>query len=294
MLARLLITAALAQAPVSSAPYARSHVDAGDLNSPVLYWTATSVRWNPSAAGNPVNAGDSEFAAMRRSFASWNEVLGACGNFSLVEGDALARRDVGYREDPNENVNLVLFRTESCSGRVPTSAACRADNSCGNVYDCWDYDARTIGLTTTTYDVKTGIVYDSDIELNAASFEFTTADGAACGADAIRQDCVGYDVENTLTHEVGHLVGLDHTTAQGSTMNPRAPAGETSKRTIDPGSRAFICEVYPKGGASVGSFIPQPPPTGSQGGCAAAGGAGLALALLGPALRLLSLRRRRS
>ena len=30
-------------------------------------------------------------------------------------------------------------------------------------------------------------------------------------------------------------------------MNPSAPGGETSKRVLDPGTRQFLCDVYPVG-----------------------------------------------
>ena len=60
--------------------------------------------------------------------------------------------------------------------------------------------------------------------------------------------CVATDVQNTLTHEIGHAVGFDHVDALGSTMEPTAPLGEITKRIIDHGTVEGFCETYPKGG----------------------------------------------
>ena len=85
-------------------------------------------------------------------------------------------RKVGYDSTGN-NRNLVLFRTRRCTDVAPSSDACWKDDSCSNAYDCWSNDSQTIAVTLTTYDEKSGIIYDSDIELNAAGFFFTTSDG---------------------------------------------------------------------------------------------------------------------
>jgi uncharacterized protein (TIGR03382 family) len=160
---------------------------------------------------------------------------------------------MGYDRRSSNNTNVVLFRMQDCSSLVPQNDACRRDDSCGNKYDCWDDSSSAIALTVTTYDPESGRILDADIELNAAGFIFTTLDSPLCPDRAQSYDCVARDVQNTVTHEFGHALGLDHTiwrdpvSGQESTMNPIAGVGEKSKRAIDPGSHKFVCDVYPKG-----------------------------------------------
>ncbi|MDC0715067.1 matrixin family metalloprotease [Stigmatella sp. ncwal1] len=288
-IAALLLTLSLGQ---TLDPYVRSRVEAGDPSTQCLFWTVPRITWNQSTRGNPgtLPAG-SEFAAVRRAFQSWQEVFSSCGNIAFEEGPRVDDRDVGY-VSKGENRNLVLFRTRQCTvgSLVPAEDPCWKDDVCGNVYDCWSNGNETIAVTLTTYDENTGIIYDSDIELNAGVFSFTTADGPRCTPPII-QGCVATDIQNTMTHEIGHLVGLDHTDAPNSTMNPRAPPGETSKRTIDAGSRSFVCEAYPKAGVSQNCLhlttdptLGRKAPGAGSGGCASAGAEAWLPALAGWAL----------
>ncbi|HEX8818528.1 MAG TPA: myxosortase-dependent metalloprotease, MXAN_2677/MXAN_2678 family [Archangium sp.] len=304
MLAPMLV-AALALGQTTSEPYVRSRVTANDPNTHCLFWTVPTITWQLSSVGNPKSTDaqkQNEFAAIRASFQSWQDVFSACGNLRIQEAAVVDDREVGY-ELRGENRNIVLFRSRRCADPnvVPSDDECWDDDVCGNVYDCWDGDDRTIALTLTTYDEKSGIIYDSDIQLNSAGFAFTTVDKPACTQPITinTNTCVATDVQNTMTHEIGHLIGLDHTLAAGSTMYPRAPPGEISKRTVDDGSRNFVCMTYPRGQPSQSCVTPSVVSTrGSPAalgplatGCSSADTGGGWPALLGGAL--LAWRRRR-
>lgn len=258
MLTSLLLTLALGQ---SSDPYVRSRVEVGNTTSPCLYWTVPTITWQLSSVGNPNTALEEqkqrEFNAIRASFQSWENIFESCGNLRFAEGPMVDDRKVGY-DMKGDNRNLVLFRSKRCADVAPSTDKCWSDDSCGNTFDCWDSNASTIALTLTTYDEKSGIVYDSDIQLNASGFVFSTADYPPCATAPTTSTnaCVATDVQNTMAHEIGHLVGLDHTRASGSVMNPSAPPGETSKRNIDDGSRNFVCLTYPKGRPSQSCITP--------------------------------------
>lgn len=287
-LAPLMVALALGQTD----PYVRSRVDAGDTRTQCLYWTVPRLTWQQSTYGNPNTPGETEFDAIRRSFQSWKDIFAQCGNLVLEEGPRVADRAVGYKRE-GENRNLVLFRDRDCNAVVPATDACWEDDTCANEFDCWEDDDNTIAITLTTYDERSGIIYDSDISFNAARFSFTTADGGTC-FPPVTTNCVATDVQNTATHEIGHLIGLDHTRATGSTMNPSAPPGEVSKRSIDPGSSDFVCKVYPRGEASQACLHPAAsqelgPRAGT--GCAATGPGTLLPALAAWALWLARRRR---
>jgi hypothetical protein len=140
---------------------------------------------------------------------------------------------------------------------VPQDDLCLAEDSCGNSYRCWDHSDSTIALTTTTFSFKTGTIFDADIELNAAphlageAFLFTTVASPPCPEGNQSVSCVSSDVQNTMTHEIGHALGLDHVDVAGSTMEPSAPTGETRKRIIDNGTAAGFCDTYPRGAPAV-------------------------------------------
>ncbi len=297
MSAGALTVLGLLLAQAGSSGYVRSRAERDARYEPpaCLYWTARQLVWQQSAAGNPATTGDTEFEAVGRSFGTWADVFSRCGNLQLSEGARTAERLTGYVQG-GTNHNLVLFRTKVCGDSVPETSPCWDEGTCGNTYDCWAFGDDTIGITTVSYDLRTGVIYDADIELNAARFEFTTVDSPACTGSVSSQACVSTDVQNTVTHEVGHFIGLDHSAAPGSVMREEAADGEISKRRLDAASEALVCEVYPKGKASV-SCVSRLPVGGSpqqdsgDGGCASSGAGALLLPLL--ALLPVALRRRR-
>jgi uncharacterized protein (TIGR03382 family) len=249
------------------------------------------ITYYQSSLGNPATQpAGSELDAVRRSFQSWQDIFTECGNLSFVDGGLVDERKVGYDANGN-NRNVVLFRTKLCGDTsvVPSNDPCWQDDSCANAYDCWDNTAQTIAVTLTTYDQHSGIIYDSDVELNAPTFYFTTSDGPRCTLPG-QTGCVSTDVQNTMTHEIGHFIGLDHTYAVGSTMNPQAPQGETSKRTIDSGSHDFVCTAYPQGQPSQACVHPTTDVSlgrvSTVSGCATAGAEAWLPALAGWALLL--------
>lgn len=286
MLAKVAVMVVLSQ-------YVRSRVDDGDPQSACLYWTeGKTITFRQNVDGNPDTPQETEFTAVTKSFATWQTQQTSCGSLVLTEGPRTSTRYAGYDETSASNENVVLFRQKMCNDVVPSGDQCLADDDCGNKYDCWQHAPTAIAITTTSFNPKSGLILDSDIELNAPRFLFTAVDSPPCPVNMYSVSCVATDVQNTVTHEVGHLLGLGHTSELGSTMAPRADPGETSKRTLDANSAKFICDVYPAGKPSKSCVIKvlgDETLAAPKGGCAAVPGG----ALVGLAALVLRLRRRR-
>ena len=222
-----------------------------------VVWPGREYVYQLDAAGSSRTPGDSEFAAIDAAVGSWRALSATCSDYAFTRGPDIQDPQVGYDKDSKDNQNVITFRESDCNDVVPADAPCLADDTCANVYKCWEHGSFVIGLTTTTFSFRTGYILDADIELNAAGegrgFLFTTVDSPPCGWDGDSSpstDCVAADVQNTVTHEMGHVIGLDHvfsSEAVGSTMEPTAPPGETHKRIIDAGSAEGFCSAYPRG-----------------------------------------------
>lgn len=215
-----------------------------------VVWPGRDYVYRLDAAGSSRTPGDSEFVALEAAFASWRAVSNTCSDFTFTRGPDIHNPQVGYVKDSQDNENVITFREVDCNDVVPPDDPCIESDTCSNAYACWDHGSAVIGLTTTTFSFRTAYILDADVEFNASTdgrgFLFTTVDSPMCDG-AHSADCVATDVQNTATHEFGHVVGLDHVFDIGSTMEATAPPGETHKRIIDAGSAAGFCDAYPRG-----------------------------------------------
>ncbi len=254
----------------SSPGYVRTTIGTGQhcLRWQVSAGTRGRVTYVQSSTGDPV-LGSGAFDAVSRSAQTWEAQLQACGNLDLLEGTRSSSRSIGYVSG-GSNENLVLFRSRLCSVVVPSGDGCIAASTCGNVYDCWDHGDAVVALTTSSYEVSTGIVVDADVELNAATATPTIVDSPPCSPGAVSTSCVANDVQNAMTHELGHFLGLAHSPDPASTMYASEPLGETSKRVLDAGSKQFVCDVYPSGRASTDCAAAPGPSSGGSSGCSTA------------------------
>lgn len=220
--AGLLVLAALFVAePAQAFRCTRTSPEVG----PSLVWGVRKVSWwlGSEVAALAGGQGRSEAEA---SFSTWTDPECTDLRFPLE----------GVRAD---------LRSEYISGQ--------ANQNVVVLPEVWPYDAGTLAITTSAYDTKTGILLDVDIELNGESFRFDRVDDA--------QVCEGVtDLRNTLTHEIGHLIGLDHPPATArfseTTMFARAVPCETMKRSLAADDIEGVCAIYPAGARTQPCFPP--------------------------------------
>ncbi|MFK7987074.1 MAG: matrixin family metalloprotease, partial [Sandaracinaceae bacterium] len=105
-------------------------------------------------------------------------------------------------------------------------------------------DAEAFALTTVWHRRSTGEILDVDIEVNEERGPYGVCPAEGC------TDARTVDLENVLTHELGHYLGLAHSTETEATMFVSAVAGEVLKRDLHPDDIAGICTVYPSGSPS--------------------------------------------
>jgi hypothetical protein len=165
------------------------------------------------------------FAAAERvltsAFATWMGVDcgGAGPSLQILDFGSVDCDEVQYNQHGG-NANVLIFR----------DSAWPHDTGGGGV--------DTLALTTVTFDVGTGDVYDADIEVNTADNTFTTTDAPSMG-DA--------DLLAVLTHETGHFIGLAHSKLMGVTMYPSYDLGTIDIRTLQPDDVEAVCAAYPIG-----------------------------------------------
>ena len=137
--------------------------------------------------------------------------------------------------------------------------------------DAWPYEGspNTLALTTVTYNLDTGEIYDADMELNSADNHFTTGD-------------TGVEFDLLVDR---HARDRALPRPRPLARRPRRPCSRsttprtTTLRDLSPDDIAGICAVYPPGPAPV-ELRPHPAPrllhlcAGDQPDCTGGSGTG--------------------
>ena len=86
--------------------------------------------------------------------------------------------------------------------------------------DNWTEDPSVLAITYT-WSTTNGEIVHFDMEINAEDHDWSTT------GESNKQDLM-----NAITHEFGHVVGLDHSEELEATMAPDTQLGETNKRDL--------------------------------------------------------------
>jgi hypothetical protein len=203
---------------------------------PSVFWPDRSVVVHPLGGGFEVAAG-SLVDVMVRATETWTAP--SCSDASISVGSPPQQRVVGFNWHAGSgsplNENIVVFRNDTP----------------GDELDRWVHTLGALAITTVTFDTSTGRLLDADIEINDVAFTFTACDPGSPGCEP------AFDLENTLTHELGHVMGLDHPPndapgALEATMFASASETDTEKRSLADDDIDGLCTLYPASSAEPG------------------------------------------
>lgn len=144
------------------------------------------------------------------------------------------------------------------------------DSTRGNgiyVLHDWPFDSKRLAVTVTSY-MPSGELLGADVLING-NIEY----GLLHEDDRVHAAPARHDLAAVLTHEIGHVLGLDESEAdETATMWPFIRAGETHQRSLDQDDEEGIVELYrlsldvPNAGCSLSAVArhPSQSPRGSS------------------------------
>lgn len=188
---------------------------------------------------------------------AWNQVI--CPEGTTAGHPLPTTLQLGQLGTPSA-IGAACTATDSsgtCTNKVSNGNYVRAITDPAD----WVYGSGVFALTVLTYNTCSGEIVDGDILLDDATHQF-----CATNCDAGTQH-----LRNTLTHEVGHLLGMDHSDLQQATMYYSAPTGEVQKITLHGDDIQGICQTYAGGCGQNHQCGKGSAPAGSadEGGCGA-------------------------
>lgn len=160
---------------------------------------------------------DDATRVVEAAFNSWRTVTcpsGGSPSIAFYDMGPVVCDQVQYNSDQG-NANIIVFR----DGDWPHPEG--LDN--------------TLALTTVTFDLDTGEIFDADMEINGTN-PLTLSTPPPPG---------GFDLQAIVTHEAGHFLGLAHSPDPGATMFATYREGTYATRVPSPDDVAGICAAYP-------------------------------------------------
>jgi predicted Zn-dependent protease len=228
-MSRIITSIVLSAVLLWAAVPARSYTYQFNSSSVQIRWTTSPIRISLSTSLNSpppnIKAGSDVVGAARRALRRWSEAA----NIQFVESSTTV--DSVNPSGSGDGISLIT---------VSASATNDAFTNQGG---------QRLGRARVIFD-STGRILEGDLAINPR-VSFST-DGTSNT----------YDLESTFVHELGHLLGLDHSGVVGATMQPRQglnfidPAH--TMRTLSDDDLAGIRSIYgQRVAAPVGSIAGQ-------------------------------------
>jgi len=156
----------------------------------------------------------SDFEAIQESFRTWDNVSSADIQFNY-------RGTTTARSVSRDGQNIVTFADDS----TPLGSS-------------------TIAATFSFFRVQGADLFFDEVDISFSStLEFSTSG-----------ETNKFDIQGILTHEIGHLLGLDHSGLVSSVMVPFSQPSQVHQRTLTYDDIAGVNEIYPTGSAGTGQI----------------------------------------
>lgn len=188
---RWALVAGLAVVCWSPAASAYVRTTTAKAGTPLRWMFSNCVHMRVNSWGLSTITDGSDLAAVGRAMKNWRDATRHCSymRFHLLPGTGDAKPNMNQC---GNNENVIYFEEDS-----------------------WSYDSSAVALTLgknidSPGNAQDGRIVDMDIQFNAVDNKFTASGEAG-----------KYDIENILTHELGHLLGLDHPCDNGVSSSKR-------------------------------------------------------------------------
>ena len=170
-----------------------------------------------------ITADSSPIDAINGALAAWNGVSTTAARFLPLKTTSLS-----YNVTSPDGNNVIVFAddpfVESLTGGIVAVTASLA-------YTC-------PAQATQPACPTDGQIIDSNI-LFSTAVEFSTTRAAGT-----------YDLQSTVTHELGHTMGANHTNILSATMYAFITAQDTHEQTLSADDVAFVSALYPAAGGN--------------------------------------------
>lgn len=178
-------------------------------NGAALYWeNPQNISLVIQSDGSDDIGDGSHDTAIRNAIDEWNGAPGSRAR--LVESTSNRSR----RDWQTNDVHLVVFDENNSSGYFSGGSS-------------------IVAITPVTFFTD-GRIIDADVLFNGKNFGFTTSGEAG-----------KFDIQDVAAHELGHLLGLDHSGVCGATMFPYVDPAVILHRSLALDDQRGMRDLYP-------------------------------------------------